>query len=93
MTQSNSECPECGAELQTGFVSHGSGLVWHGSALRGWKRLFPWGFATGQPIVGNWTSSGLMTSRPAKQCPVCGTIVLPRVAERWVQSGRSKPAA
>ena len=68
--------------LEDGFVAHGSGLVWHQQELRGMQRLFFNAFATGRPIVGGWTSSGLMTSRRAMKCSACGTVVLPRIADR-----------
>lgn len=75
------DCPECGAKLQFGFVSYGSGILWHKTPLRGFSRFFPIAFTTGRPIIGNWTSSGLLTSRPAKMCDSCGTVVLPRIME------------
>jgi hypothetical protein len=72
-------CPECTEILESGYVSYGSGLVWHEAALHSWRRLFFYALATGQPIIGSWRSSGLMSSRRALKCPACGTIVLPRV--------------
>ncbi len=72
-------CPECTEKLEAGYVSYGSGLVWHKAALRGWQRIFFYAFATGQPIVGSWRSSGLMSSRRAMKCMACGTVVMPRV--------------
>ncbi len=79
---SNVKCPECKVELEAGYVSFGSGLVWHKTELRGYKRLFFHAFATGQSIVGTWMSSGLMSSIPASRCNACGTIIMPRVARK-----------
>ena len=75
-------CPECDAELDRGFFSYGSGVLWHREKLRGWQRLFPVSLATGRRIFGSWTSSGLMRSRPALLCKACGTVVLPRTEAR-----------
>lgn len=70
-------CPECGTELDRGFFSYGSGVLWHQQQLRGWQRVFPFAFASGRRILGSWTSTGLMRSRPALLCESCGTVVLP----------------
>ena len=77
----NIKCPECKAEPEAGYVSFGSGLVWHKTELRGFRRIFFHAFATGAPIVGTWMSSGLMSSVPAMRCNACGTIVMPRVVK------------
>jgi len=77
---SHATCPECGTKLEAGFMSYGSGLVWHKTKLHGLKRLFIFAFATGRPVVGNWMSSGLMTSRPAMICDDCGAVILPKIA-------------
>ncbi|MHC4460096.1 MAG: PF20097 family protein [Planctomycetota bacterium] len=82
---SHTTCPECGSGLESGFVSYGSGLVWHKTQLRGLQRVFVCAFATGRAVVGNWISTGLMTSCPAMMCETCGTVVLPRAA-----AGRSE---
>ncbi|MHC4116042.1 MAG: PF20097 family protein [Planctomycetota bacterium] len=74
------ECPQCSAELAAGYVSFGSGLLWHKTRLRGYKRIFFHAFATGEPIAGTWMSSGLMSSVPAMRCNSCGAVVLPHVA-------------
>ncbi len=77
---SHMTCPECGTRLEIGFISYGSGLVWHKTKLRGLKRIFIFAFAAGRPVVGNWTSTGLMTSCPAMMCDDCGTVILPKIA-------------
>jgi ribosomal protein S27AE len=74
------QCPECGTGLEDGFLGYGTGLLWHESRLRGWHRLFPFAIAEGNYIVGNWTSTGLITSIPARKCPACGTVVLLKTA-------------
>ncbi len=77
---SHTTCPECGTRLEAGFISYGSGLVWHKTKLHGLKRVFVFAFATGRPVVGNWTSTGLMTSCSAMMCDDCGTVILPKIA-------------
>jgi len=74
------KCPQCGNIFQTGFISYGSGLVWHKTKLKGLKRLFFLAFSSGRPVVGNCLSSGLMTSYPAMLCDDCGTVLLPKIA-------------
>jgi hypothetical protein len=73
------KCPECETELEAGYLSLGTGLVWHKTGLRGFRRLFVYAFLTGEKIVGTWLSSGLLFSIPAKRCNACGTVVMPRV--------------
>lgn len=83
MTQGiTKRCPECGSALENGFLSYGSGLLWHEHKLRGWRRVFIYAMATGHFVVGNWASSGLMASKPARKCAICGTVVLPRAANQ-----------
>ena len=70
-------CPECGAELKSGYLGYGSGLLWHERPLRGLVRFFPFAIATGHFVLGNRTSSGFFTSRLARKCERCGTVVIP----------------
>lgn len=74
------KCPQRKADLEAGYVSFGSELLWHKAKLGGYRRIFLHAFATGEPIVGTWISSGLMSSVRAMKCSACGTIVMPRVA-------------
>ncbi len=77
---SQTTCPECGTRLEAGFISYGSGLIWHKTKLHGLKRVFIFAFATGRAVAYNWMSSGLMTSCPAMMCDDCGTVILPKIA-------------
>jgi predicted RNA-binding Zn-ribbon protein involved in translation (DUF1610 family) len=70
-------CPECGAELENGYLGYGSGLLWHRIRLSGPARIGFVAIPTGQYIVGNWRASGFVSQVPARKCPKCGTVVLP----------------
>ena len=58
---SQTNYPECGTRLEAGFISYGSGLVWHKIKLHGLKRIFIFAFATERPIVGNGHQGGFLT--------------------------------
>jgi len=39
---SHTTCPECGTRLEAGFISYGSGLVWHKTKLhRSFSNIHP----------------------------------------------------
>ncbi len=70
-------CPECGAELENGYIGYGSGILWHKIKLQGAARIGFVAVPTGSYIVGDWKSTGFISQVPGRKCIKCGTVVLP----------------
>jgi hypothetical protein len=70
-------CPECGSQLEDGFIGYASGLLWHKRQPSGWQRLFPFALTTGRFVIGNWASTPWVRLKTARRCVACGTLVLP----------------
>jgi len=75
--QSPNLCSLCGTALEEGFLSYGSGAVWHRTRPRGWRRLFWDAYTSGEPVFGSMASSPVVSSVPAFRCPNCAAVVIP----------------
>jgi hypothetical protein len=75
--QNTNLCPLCGTALEEGFLSYGSGAVWHRTKPRGWRRLFWDAYTSGEPVFGSMASSPIVSSVPAFRCPSCTAVVTP----------------
>jgi hypothetical protein len=75
--QSPNLCLFCGTALEEGFLSYGSGAVWHRTKPRGWGRAFWSAYTSGERVFGSIASSPVVSSVPAFRCPSCTAIVIP----------------
>jgi len=75
--QSQLSCPFCGTGLEEGFISYGSGAIWHHTKPRGWRRAFWSAYLSGERVFGSVISSPVVSSVPAYRCPNCGAFVIP----------------
>jgi hypothetical protein len=75
--QSLSSCSFCGTALEEGFLSYGSGAIWHRTKPQGWRRAFWSAYASGKRVFGSVISSPIVSSVPAFRCPSCNAVVIP----------------
>lgn len=70
-------CPICGSELEDGFLSYGSGTVWHGEKPKGLGRFFLSAYSTGERVFGSIASYPYVFSVPGARCSECHTVLIP----------------
>lgn len=75
--QSQLSCSFCGTDLEEGFISYGSGAIWHHTKPQGWQRAFWSAYMSGERVFGSFVSSPVISSVPALRCPSCAAVVIP----------------
>ena len=73
----SSICPECGATLETGYLSYCTGAVWHQKKPVGLARMFWSAFYNGKRVFGGIASMPYVSSVTASRCPDCSCVVIP----------------
>jgi hypothetical protein len=69
-------CQVCGSVLEKGYLSYGSGAVWHRKEPRGLGRLFLPAFWSGEPVFGSLLCSPVVSSVPAFRCSSCCSVLI-----------------
>jgi len=69
-------CPSCNAIMKDGYLSYGSGAVWHSKKPEGLGRLFWSAFSSGVPVYGSLLSSPIVSSVAAWRCPNCSCVLV-----------------
>ncbi len=83
-------CQVCGSVLEKGYLSYGSGAVWHREEPRGLGRLFLRAFWSGEPVFGSLLCSPVVSSVPAFRCSSCCSVLIPCAQPERVRMPRAE---